>query len=261
MARRNSGRGSTRTGLNAVANALGISRNDLNSMSASVHEVPQTFPPLSKTLIPLEIFDSVQYEIDLKLELATRFRESSFYLERKNDKVGDIRRYTDKYRKIAIEKFKPDWSRLPSELRWEKKNLSEKPPKKRVKMIDEGTNEVLANLDKIDDFDEGSSDDESEDDADKDSKEVRLDMDQNFWWRMLYTSSLLEEIFILSDFNNFFSTKLADNHSRNFDISIFLQKYDENEEGMPSDEEGDDDNDYTYSYFDNGESYLSDDAI
>lgn len=44
MARRNSGRGSTRTGLNAVANALGISRNDLNSMSASVHEVPQTFP-------------------------------------------------------------------------------------------------------------------------------------------------------------------------------------------------------------------------
>lgn len=143
-------------------------------------------------------------------------------------------------------------------------------------MIDEGTNEVLANLDKIDDFDEGSSDDESEDDADKDSKEVvfsttfsffiylpfqRLDMDQNFWWRMLYTSSLLEEIFILSDFNNFFSTKLADNHSRNFDISIFLQKYDENEEGMPSDEEGDDDNDYTYSYFDNGESYLSDDAI
>ncbi|VDM60956.1 unnamed protein product [Angiostrongylus costaricensis] len=87
----------------AIANALGIERNDIVAyMKQRVIVDPPDYP---RALIPLELSNELQYMSELKLELVNRFQESPFFLD--NIQVRDIRRYTDKYNEIQRERLEP----------------------------------------------------------------------------------------------------------------------------------------------------------
>ncbi|KAL3997889.1 DNA-directed RNA polymerase III subunit Rpc31 family protein [Acanthocheilonema viteae] len=140
------GRGGASSGLRAVANALGIARHEMNSYTKVVLESQPTYPPVSQIILPLEKTDELQYMAELRQELLSRFHESSFYFVVK-ERNSEFRRYTDKYKEIEKEELRPDWSRLPDELCWKKK-VGE-PVKKKRKVIDKGTDEVVQKLSKL----------------------------------------------------------------------------------------------------------------
>uniref|UniRef100_A0A914UZM9 DNA-directed RNA polymerase III subunit n=1 Tax=Plectus sambesii TaxID=2011161 RepID=A0A914UZM9_9BILA len=131
------GRGGS--GVRAIADALGIQRQDLASYSVSLKEPPPLFPPLSRKPLPLRLTDDLRYMADVKQELINRFYESPFYLQPSSTN-GDIARYTDKYRAIQKEKWTPQWDRLPSEICWKRKikpKAADKPavPVKKRKLV------------------------------------------------------------------------------------------------------------------------------
>ncbi|VDM37523.1 unnamed protein product [Toxocara canis] len=113
---RGGGRAAATAGVRAVANALGIARHEMNAFTTIITEAPPLFPPMSHLPPRVKMTDEEQYLVELKQELMARFHESPFYVEHEK-KAYDVRRYTDKYRDIEKESFKPNWKRLPKELR------------------------------------------------------------------------------------------------------------------------------------------------
>uniref|UniRef100_A0A915B1H6 DNA-directed RNA polymerase III subunit n=1 Tax=Parascaris univalens TaxID=6257 RepID=A0A915B1H6_PARUN len=131
------GRGGARAaataGIRAVANALGIARNEMNAFTAIITEAPPLFPPMPHVPQRIKMSDEQQYMVDLKQELLTRFHDSPFYMEQ--DSKRDVRRYTDKYRDIEKEALIPDWKRLPKELRPRKRHSkTSHPPLKKSRL-------------------------------------------------------------------------------------------------------------------------------
>ncbi|EPB67291.1 hypothetical protein ANCCEY_13619 [Ancylostoma ceylanicum] len=148
MGGRGRGRGSgPGTTVRAVAQALGIARNDMATYTNQrTVEDPPDYPYLS----------------ELKLELINRFQESPFYLD--NVQVKDIRRYTDKYNEVHREVLEPavkaseinladlandfkltmlshsDFSRLPDELCW--RNKKDQPSSAKRRKV-EDTTEII----------------------------------------------------------------------------------------------------------------------
>lgn len=57
-------------------------------------------------VLPLEKTDELQYMAELRQELLTRFHESSFYFDVK-EQNSEFRRYTDKYRETEKEELRP----------------------------------------------------------------------------------------------------------------------------------------------------------
>jgi hypothetical protein len=62
--------------------------------------------PLMRRPLPLGESDELKYMAELREELIGRFHESPFYLQSKST-GDDIRRYTDKYRIVAKERWNP----------------------------------------------------------------------------------------------------------------------------------------------------------
>ncbi|VDK64552.1 unnamed protein product [Onchocerca ochengi] len=175
------GRGETSSGLRAVANALGIARHEMSAFAKVILESQPTYPanlqPVSQMVLPLEKTDELQYMIELRQELLSRFHESSFYFEVK-ERSSEFKRYTDKYREIEKEEFRPDWSRLPDELCWTK-NVG-RPVKKKRKIIDKGTDEVVEKLSKLEESEKlGSSEVETQETIDENDEESEKEEQNN----------------------------------------------------------------------------------
>ncbi|VDK45041.1 unnamed protein product [Anisakis simplex] len=212
---RGGGRAAATAGVRAVASALGIARHEMNAFTTIVTEPPPLFPPLSNLPSRVKMNDEEQYQVELKQELMARFHESAFYMETETKK-SDVRRYTDKYRNIEREKFKPNWNRLPKELR-PKKRSSEKHAeavkKKKKKKFNEfdkiGLEEKFKALEK------------------KEVENVEGDEDGN-----------------------------AEEHDDDDGQSENEERNENEEQEVPSDDDYlEEDNDYVHSYFDNGENY------
>ncbi|CAJ0956649.1 unnamed protein product, partial [Mesorhabditis belari] len=126
----------------AVASALGINRHEMsNYIQPARSEPPPLFPPLTRSVLPAEECDRQKYMVATKDDLLKfGFRDSPYFLEEK--KIGgDVKRYTDKYRETNRTKLQPDWSRIPEELCWQKKNLEQNPSKKRK--LDDAMGELV----------------------------------------------------------------------------------------------------------------------
>ncbi|CAK5084798.1 unnamed protein product [Meloidogyne enterolobii] len=130
------GRGASTSGVRAIANVLGISRQDVSQYNAQQvrNEPLPLYPPLDKTPLPLEETKELAFMVDTKQEFLNRFRESPFYSKKTGKR--DVRRYTDKYRLMDKETFEPHWSRLPSELNWKTRSKANIRAAKRAR-IDE----------------------------------------------------------------------------------------------------------------------------
>ncbi|KAK6729014.1 hypothetical protein RB195_006208 [Necator americanus] len=163
MGGRGRGRGSgPGTTVRAVAQALGIARNDMASFTNQrTVEDPPDYPTVQRALIPLELSNELQYISELKLELINRFQESPFYLD--NVQVKDIRRYTDKYNEVHRERLEPDFTRLPEELCWrrEKATLSSA-KRRRIEDTIEIIQQKLVNLERAEQQDENEEEVEDE---------------------------------------------------------------------------------------------------
>ncbi|VDK86157.1 unnamed protein product [Litomosoides sigmodontis] len=171
------GRGGASSGLRAVANALGIARHEMGSYTKVVLESQPTYPPVSQMVSPLEKTDELQYMAELRQELLTRFHESSFYLDVK-ERCSEFRRYTDRYSEVEKEDLQPDWSRLPNELCW-KKNVGE-PIKKKRKVVDKGTDEVVEKLSRLEESEKlGSPEIETQEAVDENDEESEKEEQNN----------------------------------------------------------------------------------
>ncbi|VDN00842.1 unnamed protein product [Thelazia callipaeda] len=140
------GRGGS-SGVRAVANALGIAKHELKLFTGVITESQPTYPPVSRTVAPLEDSTELQYMTELRMELLTRFHDSSFYIEMK-DQSADFHRYTDKYQIIEKEKFLPDWSRLPDEL-VPKNDKVDSRSQKRRKLMDKREEDLAKKLSEL----------------------------------------------------------------------------------------------------------------
>ncbi|KAL3120652.1 hypothetical protein niasHT_007944 [Heterodera trifolii] len=122
------GGSSAATGVRAIANVLGISRQEVSQYThEQIRDEPlPLYPPLAKDPLPLGDSKELAFMTDAKLEFLHRFRESPFYQRRTGKR--DVRRYTDKYRLMDKEPFEPHWERLPSEINWRAKGASKKRP-------------------------------------------------------------------------------------------------------------------------------------
>uniref|UniRef100_A0A0R3RIR9 DNA-directed RNA polymerase III subunit n=1 Tax=Elaeophora elaphi TaxID=1147741 RepID=A0A0R3RIR9_9BILA len=170
-------RGGASSGLRAVANALGIARHEMSSYTKVILESQPTYPPVSQMVLPLEITDELLYMAELRQELLSRFHESSFYFDIK-ERNSEFRRYTDKYREIEREELRPDWSRLPDELCWKKK-VGE-PIKKKRKVMDKGTDEVVEKLSKLEENEKlGSPEIETQETIDENDEESEKEGQNN----------------------------------------------------------------------------------
>ncbi|KAF7636036.1 Elp3 domain-containing protein [Meloidogyne graminicola] len=140
------GRGASSSGVRAIANVLGISRQDVSQYNAQQvrNEPLPLYPPLDKIPLPLEETKELSFMVDTKLEFLNRFRDSPFYSKRIGKR--DVRRYTDKYKLIDKETFEPrkNWNRLPAELNWKTKSKTNNIQSAKRAKIDE--NAVLERL-------------------------------------------------------------------------------------------------------------------
>ncbi|GMS85152.1 hypothetical protein PENTCL1PPCAC_7327, partial [Pristionchus entomophagus] len=122
-----------------VANALGIAQHEMAAfMRQKASELPQRFPAIQRSLLPIEMTTDRMYMADVKAELRARFMESSFNVDEDTERV-DIRRYTDKYKIVQKERFVLDVDRVPEEL-IDKKDLK---PRKEKRKMEEGDEEEI----------------------------------------------------------------------------------------------------------------------
>ncbi|KAI6232979.1 Flap endonuclease 1-like protein [Aphelenchoides fujianensis] len=134
MSRGGRGGSTNTTGVRAIANVLGIARQDVGSFMQLQKEPPPTYPPLNRQTLPLNETPELLAATDFKLELLKRFHESPFYAEKRGQK--EITRYTDKYN-VKTKELDIDFSRIPSELNWTKKKGGQKQRRAKVRKLDD----------------------------------------------------------------------------------------------------------------------------
>ncbi|GMT00346.1 hypothetical protein PENTCL1PPCAC_22520, partial [Pristionchus entomophagus] len=154
-----------------VANALGIAQHEMAAfMRQKASELPQRFPAIQRSLLPLEMTTDRMYMADVKAELGARFMESSFNVDEDTERV-DIRRYTDKYKIIQKERFVPDMDRVPEEL-IDKKDLkaAKKGGKKKRKMEEGDEDEIKKKLMRLEENEKSGDEEGEEGSSDEDSE-------------------------------------------------------------------------------------------
>ncbi|KAL4228222.1 DNA-directed RNA polymerase III subunit RPC7-like [Mactra antiquata] len=118
MAGRGRGRGKT---VSFDVQALGFGRGE--ALPAANFQPPPLFPTQEFKPIPLDQNEDNAYLLALKQEFVAAIRKSPYYLKL-DDRKRDIERYSDKYQLSSTdssEAFEPDWRRLPSELKIKKR--------------------------------------------------------------------------------------------------------------------------------------------
>uniref|UniRef100_A0A8C8RKQ7 Uncharacterized protein n=1 Tax=Pelusios castaneus TaxID=367368 RepID=A0A8C8RKQ7_9SAUR len=112
------GRGRGRGQMTFNVEAVGIGKGD--SLPPSTLQPSPLFPPMEYKPVPLQTGEEVEYMLALKQELRGAMKNLPYYVKPAAPKK-DVERYSDKYQtsgpiENAID-WKPDWRRLPRELK------------------------------------------------------------------------------------------------------------------------------------------------
>ncbi|XP_045216152.2 DNA-directed RNA polymerase III subunit RPC7-like [Mercenaria mercenaria] len=97
--------------------ALGFGRGE--ALPAASLQPPPLFPTQEFKPVPLAHSEDYEYMLALKQEFIATLHKSPYYLKL-DDKKRDIERYSDKYQlnqQDCTESLSPDWRRLPAELK------------------------------------------------------------------------------------------------------------------------------------------------
>ncbi|KAM3873572.1 DNA-directed RNA polymerase III subunit RPC7-like [Diretmus argenteus] len=116
MAGRGCGRG--QRNMSFSVEAVGISRGD--NLPPSILQPTPLFPPMDQKPVPLVGGEEAEYMLALKQEFRGAMRSLPFYIQPAAPHK-DVERYSDKYHSSEpadnMIDWKPDWKRLPKELR------------------------------------------------------------------------------------------------------------------------------------------------
>lgn len=202
MAGRGRGRGKN---VSFNVEALGFGRGE--ALPGPISQPPPLFPTADFKPVPFQQSEEYDYMLALKQEFLGNMRKSPFFLQASH-KRKDIERYSDKYQAAAEVngKWKPDWRRLPAELkpRVRRKTKSSIKPsvkvKSKVKLSVEDVSKTLEELEKkeVDQGDEEEEEEEEEGAKKKEEGEVEEEEDE------IYDEEDIEEEtdYILSYFDN-----------------------------------------------------------
>ncbi|XP_029928722.1 DNA-directed RNA polymerase III subunit RPC7-like [Myripristis murdjan] len=112
------GRGRGRRLMSFSVEAVGISRGE--SLPPSILQPTPLFPPMEQKPLPLVGGEEVEYMLALKQEFRGAMRSLPFFIQ-PDAPHTDVERYSDKYHSSepadSSLDWKPDWRRLPKELR------------------------------------------------------------------------------------------------------------------------------------------------
>ncbi|XP_048736447.1 DNA-directed RNA polymerase III subunit RPC7-like isoform X2 [Ostrea edulis] len=199
MAGRGRGRGKN---VSFNVEALGFGRGE--TLPGPISQPPPIFPTAEFKPVPFQPSEEFEYMRALKQEFLGNIRKSPFYLQATHKK-RDIERYSDKYQAVTEVngKWKPDWRRLPAELKPKKPRKSKfyiKPTAKvkpKVKPSAADVSKTLEELEKIE-VEEKDEDGEEEEGGKKEEGEVEEDEEE------IYDEEDIEEEtdYILSYFDN-----------------------------------------------------------
>ncbi|XP_056142311.1 RNA polymerase III subunit GL b [Lampris incognitus] len=112
------GRGRGRRLMSFSVEAVGIGRGE--NLPPSILQPTPLFPPMEHKPVALTTGEEAEYMLALKQELRGAMRTLPFYIQPASSKK-DVERYSDKYHSSEpadnLIDWKPDWRRLPKELR------------------------------------------------------------------------------------------------------------------------------------------------
>ncbi|XP_041361832.1 DNA-directed RNA polymerase III subunit RPC7-like [Gigantopelta aegis] len=167
MAGRGRGRG---RGISFNIEALGFGRGE--ALPTSVQQPPPLFPPQVFKPVDLIQSDDTDYMLALKQEFRGAARKAPYHLN-PTEKKRDIDRYSDKYQlgqNDNNDNWKPDWRRLPKELRILEKKVRK--PKAIIKPKEEVSVDVLKTLEILEKKDgEGETQATEENEEEEEKKE------------------------------------------------------------------------------------------
>lgn len=199
MAGRGRGRGKN---VSFNVEALGFGRGE--ALPGPISQPPPLFPTADFKPVPFQQSEEYDYMLALKQEFLGNMRKSPFFLQASH-KRKDIERYSDKYQAAAEVngKWKPDWRRLPAELkpRVRRKTKSSIKPKvkPKVKLSVEDVSKTLEELEKKE-VDQGDEEEEEEEEGAKKKEEGEVEEEED----EIYDEEDIEEEtdYILSYFDN-----------------------------------------------------------
>lgn len=199
MAGRGRGRGKN---VSFNVEALGFGRGE--ALPGPISQPPPLFPTADFKPVPFQQSEEYDYMLALKQEFLGNMRKSPFFLQASH-KRKDIERYSDKYQAAAEVngKWKPDWRRLPAELkpRVRRKTKSSIKPKvkPKVKLSVEDVSKTLEELEKKE-VDQGDEEEEEEEEGGKKKEEGEVEEEED----EIYDEEDIEEEtdYILSYFDN-----------------------------------------------------------
>lgn len=199
MAGRGRGRGKN---VSFNVEALGFGRGE--ALPGPISQPPPLFPTADFKPVPFQQSEEYDYMLALKQEFLGNMRKSPFFLQASH-KRKDIERYSDKYQAAAEVngKWKPDWRRLPAELkpRVRRKTKSSVKPKvkPKVKLSVEDVSKTLEELEKKE-VDQGDEEEEEEEEGAKKKEEGEVEEEED----EIYDEEDIEEEtdYILSYFDN-----------------------------------------------------------
>ncbi|XP_061174377.1 DNA-directed RNA polymerase III subunit RPC7-like [Saccostrea echinata] len=199
MAGRGRGRGKN---VSFNVEALGFGRGE--ALPGPISQPPPLFPIAEFKPIPFEQSEEFDYMLALKQEFLGNIRKSPFYLQAANKKK-DIERYSDKYQVITEVngKWKPDWRRLPAELKPKlpRKTKSKIKPTVKVKtMTKPSTVDVSKTLEELEKTEVEEKDEEEEEEGGGKKEEGTVEEEDE----EIYDEEDIEEEtdYILSYFDN-----------------------------------------------------------
>lgn len=201
MAGRGRGRGKN---VSFNVEALGFGRGE--ALPGPISQPPPLFPTADFKPVPFQQSEEYDYMLALKQEFLGNMRKSPFFFQASH-KRKDIERYSDKYQAAAEVngKWKPDWRRLPAELkpRVRRKTKSSIKPsvkvKSKVKLSVEDVSKTLEELEKKE-VDQGDEEEEEEEEGGKKKEEGEVEEEED----EIYDEEDIEEEtdYILSYFDN-----------------------------------------------------------
>ncbi|KAM6968405.1 DNA-directed RNA polymerase III subunit RPC7-like isoform 2-T2 [Aplochiton taeniatus] len=112
------GRGRGRGHMSFSTEAVGIGKGE--NIPPSILQPTPLFPPMEHKPVPMVMSEDVEYMLALKQEFRGAMKTLPFYILPAAPK-RDVERYSDKYQNREpadnMLEWKPDWRRLPKELR------------------------------------------------------------------------------------------------------------------------------------------------
>uniref|UniRef100_A0A8C4ZQ18 DNA-directed RNA polymerase III subunit n=1 Tax=Gadus morhua TaxID=8049 RepID=A0A8C4ZQ18_GADMO len=175
------GRGRGRSNLTFSIEAMGFAKGE--GLPPSILQPTPLFPPMEHKPVPLATGEEAEYMQALKQEFRGAMKTLPFYIRPAAPKT-DVERYSDKYHSGEpadnVIDWKPDWSRLPKELRIRVRKPVENRVSLPVDRMDRSSanhnlskkEDVLLKLEALEKGEKaGSSEDEDEDETKKKQKE------------------------------------------------------------------------------------------